>query len=676
MPAVPPTPVVVRPPAAPAASETEALPLPEVRRALHESVRLDLYAANPCRTLGLFPAVEASVLVERVQAMLGPALAPAWAFAPELPLSAEQLRRAGQAADSPPDRLLAELFWFWPASYPDNRSDEALAALAAGDAEKAYACWLAAAGQGYAAHNMAVMFHYAALGRELERGPLDEEARAWWTAAAEQWTVTLAADDFWTHWTTRWAQAGEATTPAEGAKFVRTELPSLLGSLSLLAAVERARHGELAEARWLREFAVRRLADPSVFARTLSVALEAELKRAEDAVDEAEERLTADDQPCLRHVAEMLHQLAARRRVIETVAGPDSSALGRLGTQVVEVSLAGLAEHARRTKDEAAVLPWLLHLSGWPAAAEQRRRVATTCRETWARLIAAGLAAGAGAPASRHEAVLRICTETLVPAVAQFAWDERVQVAYRQRVVQRLRELAREAWLELGEFEVTAQACVLAAELLDEDASSLVVRERRQLWQQFQRAQSGALILEHDGTRLEIDSRKLVFGGREMPVEALTGLRYGVAQGLGGFGPRVAWYAGRDSVVLDAASWFDTSTGGSQRYRQIVEALEACVVPALTARIVERVKAGQSVVLGQSALRPEGLVFRRRPGQPDQEEPVPYTRLTQRVATGELIIGRTDDPAAELHYSLPEVWNAVAMAEVLARLGEADAEVA
>ena len=676
MPAVPPTPVVAsRPASAAPAPEPQSLALSEVRRALHESVRLDLYAANPCRALGLFPTVEASVLVERVQAMLGSVPAPAWAFAPELPLSAEQLRRSGQAADSTPDRLLAELFWFWPASYPDNRPDEALAALAAGDAETAYGCWLAAAGQGIAAHNMAVMFHYAALGRELERGPLDEEARAWWTAAAEQWTVTLAADDFWTRWTARWAQVGEATVPDEDARLVRTELPSLLGALSLLAAVERARHGELAEARWLREFAVRRLADATLFERTLAIALEAELKRAEDAVGEAEERLTADDQPCLRHVAEMLRQLAARRSVIETVAGPDSAVLGRLGTRVIEVGLAGLAEHARRTKDEAAVLPWLLHLSGWPAGAEQRRRVATICRETWARLIDTGLAAGEGAPASRHEAVLRICTETLVPAVAQFAWDDRVQVAYRQRVVQRLRELARQAWLELGEFEVTAQACVLAAELLDEDASSLVVRERRQLWQQFQRAQSGALVLEYDGNRMEIDSRKLVFGGRETPVEALTGLRYGVAEGLGGFGPRVAWYAGRDSVVLDASLWFDTATGGSQRYRQIVEALEACVVPALTARIVERVKAGQSVVLGQSALRPEGLVFRRRPGQPDQEVPVPYTRLTQRVAAGELIVGRTDDPAAELHYSLPEVWNAVAMAEVLARLGEADTTV-
>ena len=96
------------------------------------------------------------------------------------------------------------------------------------------------------------------------------------------------------------------------------------------------------------------------------------------------------------------------------------------------------------------------------------------------------------------------------------------------------------------------------------------------------------------------------------------------------------------------------------------------MVPVLTARIVERVRQGQSVVLGQSALRAEGLVFQRRPGQPDREVLVPYTRLTQRVAAGELVVGRTDDPAAELRYSLPDVWNAVAMAEVLARLEESD----
>jgi hypothetical protein len=266
MPAVSPTPVarqsqtVSTPP-----READAAALRALDRALDDCARLDLYATNPCRTLGVFPPVEAATLVERVQTLLSALLQPDWAFAPTLPLSAEQLRRAGLAADTPADRLVGELFWFWPESYPENKPDEALADLAAGSAEVAYGRWLAAGDKGHAAHNMAVMFHYAALGRELEHGPLDEEARSWWTAASEQWTAALASDDFWRRYAVRWAQDGAAVVAR-----VRAELPRLLGLLSLLAAAERARRDELAEAHWLWEFAVRRLADAAVLERAIA----------------------------------------------------------------------------------------------------------------------------------------------------------------------------------------------------------------------------------------------------------------------------------------------------------------------------------------------------------------------------------------------------------------------
>ncbi len=649
---------------------TEPLPPAELRRAVRESARLDLYATNPCRTLGLCPPLAPATLVERVQVLLGDGTAPAWAFAPSLPLSAEQLRRAGLASDQAADRLASELFWFWPDSYPEQRTDSALAALAAGDAETAYGAWLAAGGRGYAAHNMAVMFHFAALGRELEKGPLDEEARSWWNAAAEQWTVTFSADDFWTQCSTRLATLGAAGSAAEGAAVLCAELPPLLGQLSLLAAAERARRGELAEARWLREFAVRRLGDGPAFADAVAQALANEWQRTEASLDEAEDRITADEEPCLRHVAELLRQLATRRRVVEAVAGADSELLRRIGSRVIEVALSGLVEHARRVPGDAGVLPWLLHLSGWPAGGEQRRRAAVAVRECWDRLESAALAAGT--EGGRHEVVLRLCTETLAPAVEQFAWDERAQTAYRQRVVRQLRQLARAAWLETGEFEVTAQACVLAAELLDEESRTLVVRERRQLFQQFQRAQNGALRLEFGGTVLEIDPRRLQFDGRGWPVAALSGLRFGIAQGLGGEGPQVAWYAGRDAVVLDAVTWFDPASGGAERFRQIVEALDACVVPVLAGRILERVRDGQSVVFGPSALRPDGFVFQRRPGQLVPDATVPYAQLVQRVEAGELVLGRAGEESAESRYPLATVWNAVAMPEALARLAEAD----
>ena len=674
MPAVNPTSVAERSAAlVPSPDGADAAAFTILRQICREVVRTDLYSANPFRSLGLPTTAEQGDLVQQLAGVPRDRAPGNWAFAPTEPLAVEQLMRAGRAADVAAERFVAEFFWFWPEAYPENKSDPAQAALAAGDAEAAYTHWQDRAhGGAVAEHNMAVMFHYAALARELEHGPLDDEAVAWWRAAAEHWAVVLVSDDFWTRLEQRARLLDDPALPSGSAEWMRAALPGMLMQLSLCAAVDRVRRDQPREALWLCEQARRSAPTAALLEQAVVAALGDERRQGEARLEALVERLTGEDGPCLAPVADLLRQMTGLRHVIETVAGLDSTLLRQLGDQVMETALSGLQEHLRRTDEATAVLPWLLHLATYPAAPERRRRTAEATEEIWRRLIATAQAPGENPSANPHEAVMRICAEVLAPAMERFSWDKRVQAAYRQRVVQRLRNLAHESQRALADFEVASQAFALASELSDEESSTLLVRERRQLWQQFQRAQNGALVLEHDGCHLEVDSHRLVFDGREILVSGLAGLRFGVAAGLGGFGPRVAWYAGKDSVVLDAASWFDSATGGSQRYRQIVEALEACVLPALTTRIVERVKSGQSVVLGPSALRPEGLVFQRYPGQPDRETPVPYARLTQRVAAGELIVGRADDTTAELHYVLTDVWNAVAMSEVLARLGETD----
>lgn len=676
MPAAIPTPVAVRssssvPPSGGAAAAAFEI----LRRVCGEVVRPDLYAANPFRSLGLPASVELVELVQRLATVPRDRAPGGWAFAPSEPLTAEQLMRAGRAADVGAERFVAEFFWFWPTAYPESQSDPAQAALAAGDAEAAYAHWQGGGpASAVAEHNMAVMFHYAALGRELERGPLDAEAVAWWQAAASHWAAVLAADDLWVRLEARVGLLDDPTVPSGSAAWLRTALPALLLQLPLRAAMERARRDEAREVLWLCEHARRSAADAAVLEAAVAAALAPERRQAEARLEALQERLANDSGPCLVPVTDLLRPMAGVRHVFEAVAGADSALVRQWSDRVTEIAVSALQEHLRRTGEAAAVLPWLMHLTTYPATPERRRRVTEVVDEVWQRLVAAAQVEPSNPAPNRYEAAMRVAAEVLAPAVERFSWGTRVQAAYRQRVVQRLRDLAHESQRVQADFEVASQAFALAAELSDEESSTLLVRERRQLWQQFQRAQDGALSLEHDGNRLEIDSRRLVFGGKEISVEALAGLRYGVAKGLGGYGPRVAWYAGRESVVLDAALWFDSATGGSQRYRQIVEALEACVVPALTTRIVERVRAGQSVVLGPSALRTEGLVFQRFPGQPDREVAVPYARLTQRVAAGELVVGCLDDAAVELHYVLTDVWNAVAMSEVLARLADLDTE--
>ena len=47
---------------------------------------------------------------------------------------------------------------------------------------------------------------------------------------------------------------------------------------------------------------------------------------------------------------------------------------------------------------------------------------------------------------------------------------------------------------------------------------------------------------------------------------------------------------------------------------------------------------------------------------------VPYAQLTCKIDDSDVVIGRSDDPSMALHFAAGEVWNAVAMPQVLSRL--------
>jgi len=354
--------------------------------------------------------------------------------------------------------------------------------------------------------------------------------------------------------------------------------------------------------------------------------------------------------------------------MVELVAGPASRLVHRLFSRLVEVAAAGVREHGRRAGDVRSGLPALVVLATLPAGAEVRRQVAEQRVLAFDQAVTLALGTPAADSAARFDAMLGVFADVLAPAVEPFSWDVRLQAAYRTRLIAELRELARDACRQLGEFDVSSRAFGLATELADEDARPALMRERKQLWQQFQRAQEGAVQIEHNGHLVEIDARRMTCNGRTLAVDALTGLRFGVSDTIAGPGPRIAWCAARESVELDASNLLDLAEGVGERYRQVVAALDACVVPALADRMVRKVRSGQSIVLGQSALRPDGFVFQRRPGQNAGIETVPYAQLTLSMSGGALRIEKTGDPAAAVRYSLAEVWNAVLMHDVLARL--------
>src|SRR5947209_11611194 len=137
----------------------------------------ELYRANAFRIMGLpVDATERSIKrqAERVQLMEKFGGAGALRTVGPLPLNPEpgldDIREAIHRLNSPERRLFDEVFWFWPAQTGgDSADDPALAALAKHDLKTATQIWYARAESdehGLATHNVAVLYHAAALDLE------------------------------------------------------------------------------------------------------------------------------------------------------------------------------------------------------------------------------------------------------------------------------------------------------------------------------------------------------------------------------------------------------------------------------------------------------------------------------------------------------------------------------
>ena len=84
--------------------------------------------------------------------------------------SLDELRHALQRMRNPENRILDELFWFWPVNGGPASTDPALSALARGDVEAASTIWEANGRPSSVsvseAHNLAVLHHALALDAE------------------------------------------------------------------------------------------------------------------------------------------------------------------------------------------------------------------------------------------------------------------------------------------------------------------------------------------------------------------------------------------------------------------------------------------------------------------------------------------------------------------------------
>ncbi|KFB69716.1 hypothetical protein [Candidatus Accumulibacter vicinus] len=207
----------------------------------------DLYRANAFRVTGL--GVEAggreiARQAERLQTMqkLGSAIRPGGALALEPPPDTDALRQASQRLADPEQRLVDELFWFWPLTAGCADRDPALAALARGDLAEAARQWTTRElNDDASAHNLAVLAHLQALdlerlGDELPRETAQQQSK-FWLDAQQQWRKVLQNEAFWGRLTARVRILDDPRLTTGLVRRIRQALPEMLLTINAQLAV-------------------------------------------------------------------------------------------------------------------------------------------------------------------------------------------------------------------------------------------------------------------------------------------------------------------------------------------------------------------------------------------------------------------------------------------------------
>jgi hypothetical protein len=239
------------------------------RELLLESARPDLYRRNAFRVLGLPVHVTERELQKRFRRIQlrqdfggGAANSQGGDAATPLPLTpgpaAAEVAAAHERLERVEGRFIDEFFWLW--SSPEGAGGEALAALVRNDVENASRLWVRQAEEpatrGAALHDLAVMFHAAALDIEWASGrgiPVAGELGRWrddyWQNAIGSWLQALAEEQVWHRLEARVEAVDDPRLTRSLAGELREALPVFLLTINARLAAEASQRGASADAK-------------------------------------------------------------------------------------------------------------------------------------------------------------------------------------------------------------------------------------------------------------------------------------------------------------------------------------------------------------------------------------------------------------------------------------------
>jgi hypothetical protein len=341
----------------------------------------EFYQLNPFRQTGLSVLANTRTSAKRLDALRQTLeLQTAeyrWAFAPGIAPSAEQLIGVAEILKDPRRRFAYEFFWFWPESYPEESTDDALGCLARREVEQALSYWhrAEARGSAVAAHNLAVYYHLQALGGERVWSATDKTRGIVWTEAFTRWHALEQSEDLWARVESRLLELDEPQLPHTIITGLQSALPRALAAINAELLVRYAQREDTARAEWHAAFlhwvnsqvesGLRLL---EMCARPLAAQLETRLTAAEHAA-------RAAPAETLDEIIRLIEPAPRELELVERLCGRDSTYVLDLRSSFASAVLDRLVIYQRETHNNSACLPWLDRLLEWPLKLELSARI-------------------------------------------------------------------------------------------------------------------------------------------------------------------------------------------------------------------------------------------------------------------------------------------------------------
>lgn len=646
-----------------------------------------LYRENPFRILGLPALASPRDVTKRVDELL---LAQElgldsnnWAFAPDPVPNQDKLRAASQLLKDPRPRLIAELFWFWPETYPVAGEDKAIDHLARGESAEAVAEWAAlrSAEHPAALHNLAVYHHLMAIEQEQVQPRLPEEdVAAWWRASLRYWQVMVGTDEVWQRIEQRVAAMADAQLPPEIVAPLRKNFLDLISGVNSSLALRFAELGD-------HEAAARHVvmlgeiqADASDVRRVLERGAAPVVQRIDVRIAECLRILAADPLAGLSAAKALIEHSVADIGVLNTLCGRESEFVAEICTRLGSAAIDAVVGFQRETSDNTACLPILIYLQTLPLTPEAARRLRNSFEVIYANAATAQEEKHDGSeldegPEPLYARSYRVVADHLIPALDKLELGELARRECADRLADLLRRVALGATDERDDINFALHAYQTLLQLPSVPGETARREaERDQFHQQFLLRTKKEVRLQLPGHVLEITLRGVRWDEEVLAFDEFTAFRHGKTtvnvDGAEVENYIVAWRTASGEVTLDRAEAFADPATAAADYAKTVEAFEFFVTPKLVEQLVQTIQKGDTVWVGKTAMTKAGMTLSTGSRLWKKEEELPYTKIVHRIENDAWVVASADNPRIHERYPILDTWNAALMGYVVDALAK------